>query len=110
MSEPGGGPRRLTLVADQIGSVYEIRLGGELDVAGSERLDRALEQASASDAKRIRLDLEDLVFIDSAGLQAILRAKRRGDQDGGRLRMTRGTGEVRKLFELTAMDLVLPYE
>ena len=27
----------------------------------------------------------------------------------GRLRMTRGTGEVAQLFRLTALDLVLPF-
>lgn len=102
--------RRLTIDRLHIGSVYEIRLTGELDLTGCDEFERALSDASASPAKRIRLDLDGLVFVDSAGLQAILRAKRHADNDGGRLRMTRGTGEVRKLFELTAMDLVLPFE
>lgn len=101
---------RLAVAAAQNGSVYTVRLTGELDLDACERVEDALHEAETSTAKKILLDLDRLIFIDSSGLQLILRAKRRADHDGGRLRMTRGTGEVAEIFRLTALDLVLPFD
>jgi stage II sporulation protein AA (anti-sigma F factor antagonist) len=111
-SEKDRPPRgsRLALAAGQIGSVYTVRLSGEFDLDGCERVQQALRDGDKSTAKRILLDLDRLIFIDSSGLQTILAAARRADRDGGRLRMTRGTGEVAKVFRLTALDLVLPFD
>jgi anti-anti-sigma factor len=111
MSErPPPGSPRLALDGAQIGSVYTVRLSGELDLSDCERLERALREAEASNAKLIVIDLDRLIFIDSTGLQTILRAARRNERDGGRLRITRGAGEVAKVFRLTALDLVLPFD
>jgi anti-sigma B factor antagonist len=88
---------------------YTLILHGSLDLSTTARLEAAVEAALASEAERIRLDFDGLEFIDSTGLAAVLRIKRRSDHDG-RLRMTRGTGEVAQMFRLTALDMVLPFE
>lgn len=100
----------LTIEAGQTGAVYTVCISGELDHVSCGQLEPAMLEAEASPAKRIVLDLDGLEFIDSSGLQAILKAKRRGESDPGRLTMTRGTGEVAEMFRLTALDLVLPFE
>jgi anti-sigma B factor antagonist len=84
-----------------------IRIEGELDLADCPRLERALEEAEASDAARIVLDLEKLTFIDVAGLHSLLNASRRSPSNGGRLRMTRASREVEQIFRLTALDISL---
>jgi anti-sigma B factor antagonist len=99
----------LTIEAGQNGAVYNVRLSGELDHVTCGQLEPALLEAEASPAIRIVLDLDGLVFVDSTGLQAILKAKRRAEGDAGRLTMTRGTGEVAEMFRLTGLDLVLPF-
>lgn len=86
-----------------------MRLAGELDHVTCGQLEPALSEAEASPAKRIVVDLDGLVFIDSSGLRAVLRIQRRAKKDGGRLMMTRGTGEVAEMFRLTGLDLVLPF-
>ena len=88
---------------------YVIRLHGELDMSGCDTVDAALRQAEATQAPRIVLDVDSLRFIDSSGLQVILRAKRRSDSTGRRLRITRGTGHVADMFRLTALDMTLPF-
>jgi anti-anti-sigma factor len=94
--------------ADEEGT-YVVRLSGELDMSSCDELDAELRKAEDSAARRILLDVEGLEFIDSSGLQAILRAKRRADRSGRRLRVTRGTGHVADMFRLTALDMTLPF-
>ena len=102
-------PVQLQIRAGQEGSCYIIRLIGELDVAGAGAVEMALVQAETTTATRILLDIDELSFIDSSGLEALMRAKRRADNSGARLRMTRGTGHVADMLRLTALDLTLPF-
>jgi anti-anti-sigma factor len=106
---PGTSPGALTIESDMEGDTYVIVLTGELGLETFDRFELAFEAAMVSGAARIRLDIEALTFIDSTGLQSLMRAKRRTDASG-RLRMTRGKGDVADLFRLTALDLVLPFE
>ena len=105
----GAAASGLMIEAGCSDGVYRITLKGTLDLGTSPRFDAAIDAALLSDAARVAVDLDGLEFVDSTGLATILRASRRSDGDG-RLRMTRGTGEVAQLFRLTALDLVLPFE
>lgn len=106
---PGTDPGALTIEAGMNGDTYILALAGELGLETFDRFELAFEAAMVSGADRIRLDIERLTFVDSTGLQSLMRAKRRTDASG-RLRMTRGNGDVADLFRLTALDLVLPFE
>lgn len=108
----GDGGGELTSLTIEVGCAdgsYNLTLHGILDLSTCERLDAAIDAALFSDAERVTVDLDGLDFVDSTGLATILRAARRAD-GSGRLRMTRGTGEVAQLFRLTALDLVLPFD
>jgi anti-sigma B factor antagonist len=100
---------RLTIDVGRSHDDYELTLSGVLDLSSAARLEAAIDAALITDAQRVRLDLDGLEFIDSTGLATIIQATRRVDGNG-RLRMTRGTGDVAQLFRLTALDLVLPFE
>jgi len=99
----------LQIETAQQDGTYVIRLLGELDMTSAPQVDEALLRAEATASARILLDVDSLEFIDSSGLQAILRAKRRADGTGRRLRITRGTGHVADMFRLTALDMTLPF-
>ena len=86
-----------------------ICLRGELDIAGAPALDLALTEAEEGEADRILLDLEALTFTDSCGLSVLQRAGNRSAEKGNRLWITRGTGQVAKMFRLTGLDSVLPF-
>jgi anti-sigma B factor antagonist len=101
-------PGSLTIQTERTDNTYVVRISGELDLANCASFDRELRRAEGSDAPRIVVDLDRLEFIDSAGLTMIRRAKLRSDE-GGRLRLTRGTGHVADLFRLTALDQTLPF-
>ena len=55
------------------------------------------------------VDLDGLSFIDAAGLRVLVGAARRSADNGDRLSLTRGTGEVSRMFRLTLLDLTLPF-
>ncbi|HEX3239674.1 MAG TPA: STAS domain-containing protein, partial [Solirubrobacterales bacterium] len=63
----------------------------------------------ASAADSVLLDLEELTFIDAAGLYSLCAASSRSIEKGSRLRMTRGKGHVAAIFHLTALDAILPF-
>jgi anti-sigma B factor antagonist len=95
-------------VADEP-DVCVIRVEGELDLPGMPDLESALANAELRQADRIVLDLDGLSFIDAGGLRMLVGAARRSANNGNRLTLTRGTGEVSRMFRLTMLDLTLPF-
>lgn len=98
----------LEIVAVPEPDAWQILIRGELDLGGCPDLELAIEDAERTEARRIILDLEQLTFIDACGLRTLLKASRRSAANGSRLEITRGRGDVAKLFRLTALDEGLP--
>jgi anti-sigma B factor antagonist len=86
-----------------------VRVKGELDLAGRPRLDGVLAYSEAGEARRIVLDLDQLTFIDAAGLHGLDAASRRSAESGSRMWMTRGRGDVAAILRLTSLDRTLPF-
>ena len=98
----------LSISAAIEGSTYVIRVRGELDLAGCPQLAQALEEAEQTEGGPIVVDLEELTFIDVAGLECLLVASQRSAGNGSRLQITQGRGVVALMFRLTALDAALP--
>ena len=73
---------------------------GELDIAAAPHLERMLDHAQIR-SRLVVLDLEDLTFIDIAGLHAIVAASTYARLAGQRLIVLRMSDEVTRLLELT---------
>jgi anti-sigma B factor antagonist len=78
-----------------------VALGGELDLANAPALDGVLERPEVAGAVGIVLDLQELQFLDSSGLRAILRAQRLADRRGQGFAVTEGSGQVQRLLSIT---------
>jgi anti-sigma B factor antagonist len=89
------------------GDTVRISLKGELDMASVDGVRRALEDAEALPVRLVALDLSELTFVDSTGLEVFLRAARRARESGRRLVVARPSVYVRKLLQLTAIDQAL---
>ena len=63
-----------TFLVETTDTAGELRLIGELDLAGAETLSRAI--ADVADSAPVTLDLEQLQFMDSSGLRELLKAAR----------------------------------
>jgi anti-anti-sigma factor len=85
-----------------------IAVEGELDLLTSPSLASALDRGFA-EADELFLDLSGVLFIDSAGLQAILVALQSHRSDGKALTISSSLPtQARRLFEITGVLSQLP--
>lgn len=87
-----------------------VRAKGELDSSTADRfvhqLDAALDEARQASGVVI-VDLQDLTYFGSAGLNAVLDCHRRGLADGTSVRLVADNRLVVRPIEVTNMDSVL---
>src|SRR5215211_7610380 len=67
------------------GDSVTVAVAGELDLSTADKLDAAIRDAEETEIGRIVVDLSDLTFLDSTGLQVLLQAGVRHRRDGNRL-------------------------
>lgn len=101
------GALRLEVGAD--GEAAQIRAAGELDMSSVVALEREFERLAGTNGHAIVLDLSEITFVDSTGLECLIRIARRSEDLGGRLEMRPPQQEdVVYVFELTGIERVLP--
>ena len=81
-----------------------LSLHGELDLVGAPRLQSELEIHTADAADIVVLDLDDVHFIDSAGLRVVLAAHERTVERGQRLALTPGSPQVQRLLSIAGVN------
>jgi anti-sigma B factor antagonist len=80
-----------------------LHLTGELDLASSAILERALEDPTLAGAPLVVLDLDDQKFVDSTGLRIILQAHERARARGQEFAVTPGSPQVQRLLSITSV-------
>ena len=84
-----------------------VTAAGEIDISTATRLrERLFELAASGDL--LVVDLEQVGFIDSAGLSALVGTANQADAHGGGLYAACGRPKIRKLFRLTGLDSRIP--
>jgi anti-sigma B factor antagonist len=81
---------------------------GEVDLATARILDEQISAVEAGDASTIVVDLDRVSFMDSSGLQVLL-AHVFSDENGSRIRLTRGSPQVVRLFTVSGVLERLPF-
>ncbi len=81
-----------------------LTLHGELDLLAAPRLQSEIESTTVDAADILVLDLDDVRFIDSAGLRVILAAHERKLERGQTLALTPGSPQVRRLFSIAGVS------
>jgi anti-sigma B factor antagonist len=89
--------------------VLTLVIEGDLDIATAPLLDEQLVAAEARDLAALVVDLDRVDFMDSTGLHVLLRHVAHSSQNGNRLRLTDGSAQVRRLFEVTGVSSQLPF-
>ncbi len=74
---------------------------GELDLGTVPAVDREVQELLAGGSRSIVLDLRPLTFIDSSGLNLLLRLDAQARSDGFAFAIIEGDGPVRRLLALT---------
>jgi anti-sigma B factor antagonist len=78
-----------------------VRLEGELDMANAPLLKAAIEEADAAERPMLVLDMQQLEFIDSTGLRAVLWARERCQEGGRGFALTQGSPQVQRLLAVS---------
>jgi anti-sigma B factor antagonist len=80
-----------------------LELHGELDLAAAPLLADEIERSQAQ-AQAVVVDLEDLHFIDSAGLRVILAAHDRAEGSDRDFAVTPGSEQVQRLLKIAGVS------
>jgi anti-sigma B factor antagonist len=86
-----------------------VRLYGALDMEGAPLLEDRLHSLITDSADPVVVDLTGLEFVDSTGLQALMRAAMLARENGDNLRFRRGSAQVEGVMRLTRVAENLPF-
>jgi anti-anti-sigma factor len=89
------------------GRLARLRLTGELDLHGAERLATDVDDLPLDDLGGIELDAGSLTFIDSAGLHAILSLHQECERRGIEMRLTATSGPVERVMAMAGVGELL---
>jgi anti-anti-sigma factor len=96
-------PHRLQIELDPHEAAVVLRLEGELDAATAEQFERFLT-GMPEPGPLLVLDLHELSFVDSLGLNKLFRAREWATAHGIALRVVRAPVHVQRLLALAALD------
>ncbi|MFL5897937.1 MAG: STAS domain-containing protein [Solirubrobacterales bacterium] len=97
-------------IGDLEQGVRTIAVRGELDLSTAPELEGPLDQALEGGEGSVLIDLSRCEFIDSTGIALIVRAWQRlnGDGDGRDLVICSQNDQVRRVLEITGLELSIP--
>lgn len=91
--------------------VRVVAVRGELDLSTASELEPRLEEAVAGGGSLV-IDLTQCEFIDSTGIAMIVRTWQQLDGgaggEGGRVVICSGNEQVRRVLEITGLELSIP--
>ena len=87
----------------QSGNTCSLRIKGQLKSSNVPELDSALESALSNGCIYLVLDLEQMPFIDSSGIGAIVNALRRTRQIGGDTKLVNPSSFATKTFKMVGI-------
>jgi anti-anti-sigma factor len=94
------------VVVDTEGLASVVLASGELDAFAESDLSAELDTVRG--AARVVLDLTRVSFMDSTILGLVVRATRELTEAETRVRIVLPSGPARRIFEITALETVLP--
>jgi anti-sigma B factor antagonist len=100
---------RLTIQTSVHGDRHLVVLGGELDIGSAPVLEATMAEACAAGAKELVLDMGGVEFIDSSGLNAILRGKALCEELECSYSLTPAQRPAQGVFETTGVVDRLPF-
>ena len=80
-------------------------LAGEIDLLTSTQLNRELDMVldHVPPPQRLRLELAEVVFMDTTGVAVLLKARRRALEVGCRFTVISTSPTIARLFEITGL-------
>ncbi len=106
--DPMGVNDQLRIDVRREGGRAILTLDGELDMASAELLREIADDEDLRDEAMLVLDLQQLRFVDSTGLRAILATLEHCRVRGQEFAITPGSAQVQRLLSVTGVAEHLP--
>jgi anti-anti-sigma factor len=90
-----------------VGDALKIHLAGRLDAFYSQQVTQHLDQAIQQGHKHIRLNLSELHYLSSAGIQALVHYHQELARMHGSLEVSNPSDTVRKVLSLSGLEALL---
>jgi anti-anti-sigma factor len=85
------------------GNIWVVRVKGEVDVSNAPKLEAIIEQVADSAPSRVLVELEDVTFLDSSGIRALVLAQRRLEEVGAPLVIDGMSAAVERVLEVAGL-------
>lgn len=99
-----------TKAFDETRKLWNVTLGGEIDVSYAEEMKAALLAMINEKAADIVLDCVKLVYLDSSGLGALVSVLKQVKEQGYSVTITNLKPHIAKIFTITKLDTVFNIE
>lgn len=93
----------LSLSRRDDGDTVVISPVGDLDLSTVATFDQEIATVVATGTSGVVVDLSDVAFVDSAGINALLKGRRVAEEHGRVFRVTRPSGLVREVLVMTGV-------
>jgi anti-sigma B factor antagonist len=84
-------------------STWEVVVSGELDLATAPELEAVFESLAPTPSDRVLVDLAAVTFLDSSGIRALVRGKRRLQDAGVPLVVDAASDAARQVLEISGV-------
>ena len=97
-------------IIDTKNDFWEVSLAGELDVSTADELKKSLHKLVDEKNIDMKLNLENLDYIDSTGLGVMIGILKRLKIENKEVYIEKPKNNVRKMFNITGLDKVFKME
>lgn len=101
---------KINSMLDKSNDFWNVYLKGEIDISTADELKRSLHKLVDEKNIDIRLNLEDLDYIDSTGLGVIIGILKRLRIENKEVYIEKPKNNVRKIFNITGLDKIFKLE
>lgn len=95
---------------DQDNDLWQINVSGEIDIYTAGKLKEKLVQILNQDNKSIKINCENLEYIDSTGLGVLIGALKRLKQDDKNIFIVKPRENIQKLLNITGLNKIFIVE
>lgn len=101
---------QLTCSFNEVGRHWEAALSGEIDIFNAVDLKNELVEVFTKNNADIHLDCQELSYIDSTGLGALVGIHKAVNEGGHVIRLDGLRPSIIKLFKITNLDMMFDIE
>ena len=101
---------KINSMLDTTNNSWEVSLGGELDVSTADELKKELHKLVDEKNIDMKLNLENLDYIDSTGLGVMIGILKRLKIENKEVYIEKPKNNVRKIFSITGLDKIFKLE